>query len=78
MPIRNLRTSPRRPSEASSCRLGALSALLGPELEDGAGDPFALDRSSTGFTEYRPLIADHVQARAFLAERAAGGRADRD
>jgi hypothetical protein len=40
-------------------------AVLGPEVERGTEIPFALDRNASGFTEYRPLIGDHVQARAY-------------
>jgi hypothetical protein len=43
----------------------AAFAQLGPELEQGQEIPFALERSATGFTEYRPLIGDHVRARAY-------------
>ena len=62
--------------------LGAF-AQLGPELEQGGEIPFSLDRSANGFTEYRPLIADHVQARAYsLAQledaRIAIGELERD
>ena len=40
----------------------AAFARLGP----GAAElPFVLERSPSGFTEYRPLVRDHVQARAF-------------
>ena len=43
----------------------AAFAQLGPEVEQGQEIPFALERSATGFTEYRPLIGDHIRARAY-------------
>jgi hypothetical protein len=40
-------------------------AKLGPEAAEGGELPFTLERSPSGFTEYRPLVRDHVLARAF-------------
>jgi hypothetical protein len=40
-------------------------ARLGPELEQGGEVPFVLENHGAGFYEYRPLVRDHVQARAY-------------
>ncbi len=40
-------------------------AALGPEAAGSAELPFEVERSPSGFYEYRPLVRDHVQARAF-------------
>ncbi len=40
-------------------------ARLAPEAEEGAELPFVLDDHGAGFYEYRPLVRDHVQARAY-------------
>ncbi len=39
-------------------------AKLGPEVSGGEL-PFVIEQHSSGFYEYRPLVRDHVQARAF-------------
>jgi hypothetical protein len=43
----------------------AAFARLGPEAAESGELPFVLERSPSGFTEYRPLVRDHVHARAF-------------
>ena len=40
-------------------------AELGPEAAKGGELPFELERNPSGFTEHRPLVRDHVLARAF-------------
>jgi hypothetical protein len=40
-------------------------ARLGPEAEQGGELPFVLEEHATGLYEYRPLVRDHVQARAY-------------
>jgi hypothetical protein len=42
----------------------AAFAKLGPEVEHGGEIPFVVEESS-GFYEYRPLVRDHILARAF-------------
>jgi hypothetical protein len=42
----------------------AAFAKLGPEVEQGSEIPFVVEESS-GFYEYRPLVRDHILARAF-------------
>ncbi len=40
-------------------------ARLAPEAEHGGELPFVLEEHGAGFYEYRPLVRDHVQARAY-------------
>jgi hypothetical protein len=42
----------------------AAFAQLGPEVGQGAGLPYILEQNPSGLTEYRPLVRDHVEARA--------------
>lgn len=44
----------------------AAFAELGPEAAQGAELPFVLDRHEGGLYEYRPLVRNHVEARAFV------------
>ncbi len=43
----------------------AAFARLGPEVEQVGELPFVVEEHAAGFYEYRPLVRDHVQARAF-------------
>jgi hypothetical protein len=43
----------------------AAFAQLGPEAAQGGEVPFVVEQHAGGFYEYRPLVRDHVQARAF-------------
>ncbi len=43
----------------------AAFAELGPEAAQGGELPFVVDQHAGGFYEYRPLVRDHVLARAF-------------
>ena len=43
----------------------AAFAELGPEAAQAGELPFVVEEHATGFYEYRPLVRDHVQARAF-------------
>jgi hypothetical protein len=57
--------SPRTPHLHDALRAFCLAAFarLAPAVAQ-AEIPYVLERSSSGFTEYRPLIGDHVEARA--------------
>jgi hypothetical protein len=43
----------------------AAFAELGPEAAQAGELPFVVEEHASGFYEYRPLVRDHVQARAF-------------
>jgi hypothetical protein len=43
----------------------AAFARLGPEAAHGGELPFMVEQHAGGFYEYRPLVRDHLQARAF-------------
>ena len=43
----------------------AAFAELGPEADAAGEMPFVVEESASGFYEYRPLVRDHVHARAF-------------
>jgi hypothetical protein len=43
----------------------AAFAQLGPEADQAGELPFVVEQHAGGFYEYRPLVRDHVQARAF-------------
>jgi hypothetical protein len=52
----------------------AAFAELGPEAAQGGELPFVVEQHEGGFYEYRPLVRDHVLARAFWLARLADAR----
>lgn len=51
--------------QALRCFCLAAFAELAPEIEQGGEMPFVVEEHDSGFYEYRPLVRDHVQARAY-------------
>jgi hypothetical protein len=52
----------------------AAFARLAPEAEEGAELPFVVEERSAGFYEFRPLVRDHVHARAYWLASLEGAR----
>jgi hypothetical protein len=52
----------------------AAFAKLAPDAEQGGELPFVVEQHTAGFYEYRPLVRDHVQARAFWLASLADAR----